>query len=217
MAFIPETLETTEGVAPPNGVEEPAVVAPVEEAIARVDASVEALMGLLSGSTESKPVVEEPAPVVDEVIAEEPVAQTAADEARFEEAPVDEPPLEDAIARVDASVDALMRLLPGTVEVEPIEVPAAEPPAEVATDEAVAEAEPTPAPDTEAEIAKTRRGWRAAKRARVEAELNVFAAEIEADDPIAAEDTVEPLEVARVAGAAPEPEPEVAGVPQVTP
>src|SRR5439155_23281967 len=125
LAFIPATLDAAPVVAPPAALEKPAADVPVEQAIARVDASVQAVQRLLPGPAEGEPIVQEPAPLVGDVIAEAPAAEIAVDETQHEEVPVqeapvdeppsDEPPVEEAIARVDASVDALMRLLPGTV------------------------------------------------------------------------------------------------------
>src|SRR6185503_14704135 len=129
--FIPGN-DAAATVESPATLKAPAPDAPVEEAIARVDASVQALMRLLPGSTEPELVVEAAPPVVDDAIAKPPVAETAVhdappDEPRAEEPPVEEAPVEEAIARVDASVEALMRLLPTAVEVDPIEAPAVEP------------------------------------------------------------------------------------------
>jgi hypothetical protein len=214
MVFIPEALDARKVAEPPVTIKESAADAPVEQAIARVDASVEALMRLLPGSTQQEKVIEEPPPVdegrVEQAPAEEaPAEEAPAEEAPAEEAPVDEPPVEEAIARVDASVEALMRLLPGTVELDPTEAPDVEPVAESPMEEPAAEAEQVVAVDAEAEIAKPRRVWRAAKPARVEPSHPELEEEVAVDSPIPADTAVESREPEVVAGPEPEfvPEP----------
>jgi hypothetical protein len=90
-----------------------------DELTARVDASVAALLALIPGSEGApEPIAQE---ATDVVAAATPLAVDA--DADREERVVEEP-----IARVDAAVQALMALLPGSVEMTPVEDPVIEQP-----------------------------------------------------------------------------------------